>query len=154
MNSINSSEQVGQSCPITPDLVDSSLTRIFSIFTFSIIVIYVFTPFKWLMFWPTIEFAIRVFGGIKYSPTCLLIKAGLDISHVVTKKVNAGPKRFAAKIGLLFTLLMSLSFVLDWPILSMVFGIISLIAVGAEAVLGFCVACFMYNYLKKIGIKV
>jgi len=42
---------------------------------------------------------------------------------------------------------MSLSFLIGLPNLSFVLGLISFLAVGAEAVFGFCVACYIYTYI-------
>ncbi len=135
------------SCPISTDVVNSKLTRIYSIVTFIAIGIYLFTPFKEIIYLSATDFIIRVFIGVKYSPICFFIKKGLALGQIQTHMVNAGPKKFAAKIGLVFTVLMSFSALLDLSSVSFILGSISFLAVGAEAVIGFCVACYIYTFI-------
>lgn len=137
------------SCPISYDLVNSRLTRAYSIITFAAIIVYVFTPFKEIIYISAIDFIIRVFFGVKYSIICASIKFTLKFGNFEPQMVNAGPKKFAAKIGLLFTTLMSLAHILNFENFSLSLGVISLIAVGAEAVFGYCVACKLHQYLPE-----
>jgi len=141
------------SCPISADLINTKLTRIYSIITFLAISIYLFTPFKEVIYISASDFIIRVLFGIKYSPICYLIKNGLKISRVKIHMVNAGPKKFAAKVGLVFTVLMSIGIILNFKILSSVLGTISFIAIGAEAFFGFCIACYIYSFIPNIWKK-
>ena len=136
---------INTSCPISPELVNSKLTRIYSFFTFITILVYAYTPFKEIIFITTLDFAIRIFIGIKYSPICSTIKYVLNIGKFKVEMVNAGPKKFAAKIGFLITALMSISYILDFPLSSTILAHISIIAVGAESIFGYCVACKVYS---------
>lgn len=138
-----------QSCPISAELVNAKLTRIYSIITFLSISIYLFTPFKEVIFFSASDFIIRIFVGVKYSPICNLIKLSLKIGNVPSHMVNAGPKRFAAKIGLIFTVLMSISYILNLYYFSIILAVISFTAVGLEAIIGFCVACYIYSKLPS-----
>ena len=137
------------SCPISTELVDSTLTRIYSILTFIAISLYLFTPFKEIIFISAIDFIIRIFFGVKYSPICKLIKYILKIGNFPSHMVNAGPKKFAAKIGMIVTVLMSISFLADLKYSSIIIGTISFSAVGAEAIFGFCVACWVYSKMPN-----
>ena len=138
-----------KSCPISADLVNAKLTRIYAIVTFLAISIFLFTSFKAIIFFSTTDFIIRIFFGVKYSPICFLIRNGLKLTKVETHMVNAGPKKFAAKIGLIFTSLMSLGVLLNLPLFTTIVAGITFIAVGSEAIFGFCVACFLYQYIPK-----
>ena len=137
------------SCPISPELVNSNLTRTYSLLTFTSIILYVFTPFKEVIYISALDFIIRIFIGVKYSPICSIIKYILKIGNFQSHMVNAGPKKFAAKIGMIITSLMSISYLLDLSNTSLILGIISLVAVGAEAIFGFCVACWMHSKLPS-----
>jgi hypothetical protein len=137
------------SCPITFENVNAKLTRTYAIITFIILLLFVFTPFKAVIYVSAIDFFIRVFFGVKYSPICFSIKKVLNWVHVPQKMVNAGPKKFASKVGLIFTVLMSFSLFFEFTTVSLIIGLISVTAIGAEALFGFCVACFLYNYLPE-----
>ena len=136
-----------QSCPISTDKVNSSLTKVYSIFTFSVITIFLFSPFKEIIFISTVDFIIRIFFGIKYSPICTFIKFGLKVSNVPVHMVNAGPKKFAAKVGMLFTVLISVGVVFNFPMLSVISAGIAFVAIGAEVFFDYCLACTIHSFL-------
>jgi len=141
---------INASCPISYDLVNERLTRAYSGFTFISLLIYVVTPFKWFLFISAFDFIIRVTIGVKYSPICYIIKNMLLLINAKPHMVNAGPKKFAAKIGLAFTVSMSIIYLLNMPeIIGLVLGVFSLIAVGAEVFFKFCIACTMYSWFVK-----
>ena len=138
-----------KSCPISPELVNETLVRSYSFVTFFAISVYLFTPFKEVIFISAIDFIIRVVIGVKYSPICNIIKLVLKTGNFPSHMINAGPKKFAAKIGLIITVLMSLSVIFDFQTTSVILGIISFTAVGAEAIFGYCVACKVHSFLPE-----
>ncbi len=138
------------SCPISYDLVNERLTRVYSAFTFVSLLIYVVTPYKWFLLISAADFIIRVTVGVKYSPVCFLIRHSLNLLNSKPHMVNAGPKKFAAKIGLAFTVSMSLIYLFELPeIIGLVLGVFSLVAVGAEVFFKYCIACVMYGWFVK-----
>lgn len=138
-----------QACPISTDRVNSKLTKIYSIVTFTVVSIFLFTPFKEIIYLSAFDFIIRIFWGIKFSPICSVIKYGLKVGNVPVHMVNAGPKKFAAKVGMLFTVLISIGVILDLPSLSFVSGGIAFVAIGAEVFFDYCLACTIYSYLPE-----
>ena len=135
-----------QTCPISTDRVNSRLTKVYSIFTFSVIGVFLFTPFKEAIYISVVDFAIRIFMGVKYSPICTTIKYGLKVGNVPVHMVNAGPKKFSAKVGLLFTLIISLGVAINLPLLSLITGAMAFIAIGAEVFFDYCIACKIYSF--------
>ena len=65
-------------------------------------IIFLLTPFKEIIFLTTLDFIVRVLFSVKYSPICTVIKFSLKTLNIQTHMVNAGPKKFAAKIGFIF----------------------------------------------------
>ena len=143
-----------QSCPIVHERVDEKLVRLNASIVFIGLLFFVFTPAKWVIIPIAADFAIRVFLGVKRSPICLGIKFTLNVMQAESHLINAGPKRFAAKIGLVLMILIGVLYFFDFTLASKVVGIISLVAIGAEAFSGFCVACQIYNILPAMGIKI
>ena len=142
-----------QSCPIVYDRVDNKLTRINALITFIGLFAFVFLGIKWIILLVTADFAVRVFFGIKYSPMCYGIKWSLNKMNSEPHLVNAGPKKFAAKIGLTLTSILSLLYIFNFNQAAEILGVVSIIAIGAEAFLGYCVACKVYNILRNMGIE-
>jgi len=141
------------SCPIVYERVDEKLTRFNAFIIFTGLVFFVFFPIKWIIVPITADFAIRVFFGVKNSPICYGLKWALNKMHEEAHLVNAGPKRFAAKIGLTLTSILSLLYIFDFTFAYQIIGVISFIAVGAEAFFKYCVACKVYKLLCNMGVK-
>ena len=140
-------------CPIVNERVDTKLIRINAFFVLSALLFFFFTPLKWLIYIVAIDFVIRVFFGVKHSPVCKIIRKSLDIISVEQHKVNAGPKKVAAKFGLAFSILIIISELLGWQILSSGITIFFILATALEVFFSFCLVCKIYPYLNKVGIK-
>ena len=142
-----------QSCPIVYERVDEKLIRLNASVVFVGLLLFVFTSAKWLIIPIIADFAIRVFFGVKRSPICFGIKFMLNAMQAEPHLINAGPKRFAAKMGLTLMTLIGLLYLFDFTLASEIVSLISLMAIGTEAFTGFCVACKIYNILQSVGIK-
>ena len=141
------------SCPIVNERVNEKLVRINGLIVFIGLFLFVFFSIKWVILLITADFAIRVFFGVKNSPLCHGIKYSLNKANSQPHLINAGPKKFAAKVGLSLTSIISLLYIFDFTEAAQIIGIISLIAVGAEVFFNYCVACKIYNIIQRMGIK-
>jgi hypothetical protein len=63
--------------------------------------------------------------------------------------VNAGPKVFAAKIGFVFCCAISTFYLLNFPLISMAFGLIFSMCAALEALFRFCIACKIYPFIQR-----
>ena len=144
---------MANSCPITYEKVNQKITRINAAIVFAGLLLFVFTPYKVIIFPIVIDFLIRVLFGLKYSPFCFLIKHSLNILNSKPHLVNAGPKKFAAKIGLTLTSILLISHILGFETFGFILGIISIIAIGMEVFFNYCVACKIYSILTNMGLK-
>jgi len=142
-----------QYCPIVNERVDEKLVRLNSSIVFAGLLIFVFTPAKWIIVPIFADFAIRVFMGVKRSPICNGLKYVLDVMDAKPHLTNAGPKKFAAKMGLFLMTLVGVLLLFQFYAASNIVAFISLIAIGAEAFFGYCVACKIYNVLLSMGVK-
>ena len=143
-----------ESCPIVNERIDEKLIRINGLIVFIGLALFVFLSIKWVIFFITADFAIRVFFGAKNSPLCTGIKWSLNKAHSQPHLINAGPKKFAAKVGLSLTSILSILYIFDFIFAAQIIGIISMTAVGAEVFFNYCVACQIYNWIQKLGIKI
>ena len=142
------------SCPIVNERVDENLIRLNSGIIFTTLILFVFTPAKWLIIPITLDFAIRIFLGVKKSPVCIALKAALNTLSVEPCMINAGPKRFAAKLGLGFSLVITTLYLSHFTEAATIAGGIMTVIVGLEAFLGYCVGCKMYGLLISWGFKI
>jgi len=140
---------VNKSCPIVYKSVDKHIIRVNAIIVFTFLLGFIFTSNPMLILMVLGDFVIRVFFGLKYSPICFFIKRGLRMSGVKPHLINAGPKIFAARIGLIFSALTFLTSLLGFTFLSTTIALVFIIAVGLEAFFNYCLACEIYPYYNK-----
>jgi hypothetical protein len=94
-----------------------------------------------------LDFIIRAFAEPRYSPLALVgrgVSSALGLKKVM---VDSAPKIFAARIGLVFTVVSGILLVLRLPLAGgIVLGILAICAF-LESVFGFCLGCWMYSLL-------
>ena len=137
-----------QVCPISTKQVNENISRLNAGFTVLMISAYMISGMQFLLILTISDFILRNIYEGKHNP---VIKMNSFIARIVVKKVhliNAGPKIFAARVGLSLSILgLLLSFI------SFEAGVIPLAILGffsfLESVFGFCVACKLYPYLKE-----
>jgi hypothetical protein len=138
------------SCPVDLKTVDKNLVRANAFFVFSMILIYILTNNYIFIFIILIDFALKVFFGVKYSPISRTIKYLLRKASVKIQLIDAWPKIFAAKIGLILAIIITICHFSDLTFPALIFALIFLIASGLEAFFNYCLACFIYPYYKKL----
>jgi hypothetical protein len=134
-----------KACPISIDRVDKYLLKSYA----AIVVLFLFLfligyriPFVFI----TADFIIRVFFGIKFSPTCFMIRYVFSLLHIRPRLINAGPKKFAAYVGLVFSLSILVSCSFEFFTIANVFASMFLVALLLELVLDYCLACQMQTW--------
>ena len=96
-----------------------------------------------------VDFIIRAFIKPKYSPVATLARGIVSGLKLPKKMVDSAPKVFAARIGVLFTVVTTILFVLGVGVPGIAVLSILLLCAGLEAFLGFCLGCWMYALLPK-----
>jgi len=141
-------------CPVSDKKVDEHVARVNGIFTVLLLIILVLTQSIIPVVFLAIDFFFRSSDYSKYS---LIVNSSKEIvSYFELKQnfINAGPKIFAARIGLIFNCLIIISFVLNsfLPAYSLT-GMLLLFSF-LEAAYGICVACEIYPFVYRILYKV
>lgn len=136
-------------CPISDKQIDENVARMNAAFTFALIVIFGLSQSIIPVIFLAVDFLLRSTGLSIYSPLGLMsrrIVLALDINK---SQINAGPKIFAARLGLFMTTLIALLMVFNatWTAFLLA-GILALFSF-LEAAFSICVACEIYPYLYK-----
>jgi hypothetical protein len=97
------------------------------------------------------DFYVRGFGKKQWSVFRYLAIQTVTILDVKEKLIDAGGKKFAAKIGLILSILLTVSTILQWPVAVYTLGGMLVICALLESVLAFCVGCEVYSLLQKIN---
>jgi len=138
-------------CPVSNRLVDEKLCRFNAFYTFSFVCGFLVTGSFWFLLIMAVDFALRLYNKGMYNPILRLNKFFLELFHVSRSLINAGPKIFAARAGLLLSVLSIVGFLVSAPVFSAVFaGILGFFSL-LELTAGFCVACRLYPYALLIN---
>jgi hypothetical protein len=96
------------------------------------------------------DFALRGFGGRRWSPVARLSRSLLAILRLAPRRTNAGPKAFAAKLGFGFSVVVALAFFFGQETLGVAAGVPFALCAILEGTLGFCVGCRMYQVSQRV----
>ena len=134
--------------------MNERIARANAFITSVLVIAFIATQYKIILVFLAMDFIIRGFLKVRYSPIKKVSEWIIDLLNPSKKLINAGPKKFAAKIGfvLSFTILALLLFKI-FTLALIVAGILLFFSV-LEAVFGICVACKIYPYIyPKVTIK-
>lgn len=136
-------------CPVSDKWMNERVARINGATTILLLLTFGLTQSMIPVAFLALDFALRASDYAKYS---LITRSSKGLAKCLTRSehfINAGPKIFAARIGLVCCVLIMLTAMLNasWVagITAGALGLFSLL----ETAFGFCVACEIYPYLYK-----
>ena len=138
-----------QACPISIEKVDENVVRTNAILTVLSLIIFLFTPYEWIIFVLGTDFAIRGFLNKKYSFYSAISKTIVSLFNAKPSPTNAGPKIFAAKIGTIFCGLLIICYILNLQSVIFIISIIFMFFAFLESAFGYCLACKIYPFIYK-----
>jgi hypothetical protein len=141
---------MSQSCPISYIKVNETFVRLQAVFISLLGISFLIqTNIVWLLIL-LYDFSVRLLGYKKASPFYFINLYIINIASLPSHIVDAGPKQFAAKLGLFFVISALILYLLGFPLVSSsIIGILTICAFF-EAWLGLCVGCVIYPFFKKI----
>lgn len=138
-------------CPITDKRIDERVARLNGVFTVLLVALFIAFNFWIGLLILIVDFAIRGFIDSKYSPICQLSKRIAKGFNSESKLINAGPKIFAAQVGLFLAAVALFGFAAGCStfclVVAGVLGFFSFL----ESAFGYCVACQLYPLFRKIN---
>ena len=141
---------MGAACPVALIRVDEYQVRMHAFLVMLAAVGFVWSGSGWLLALLLYDFGIRVLFSPKGSPFYQASRGIVALLPLAAKPVDAGPKRFAAKIGLVFVIGGMVCFVSGYAGGSCwLMGLMALFA-ALEAACGFCVGCRIYTLLLPL----
>jgi hypothetical protein len=136
-------------CPISEKKVNERIARVNATISVLLITGFLFTQNIVFVAFLAIDFFLRSTDRAKFSLVVISSKNIVKYLPVKELLINAGPKIFAARIGLVFSSLIVISYILNAKILAFILaGILGLFSF-LEAALGLCVACEIYPYVYR-----
>ncbi|MPT33258.1 MAG: DUF4395 domain-containing protein [Chryseobacterium sp.] len=116
---------------------------------FSVIVVAVVSLFfKWpfLLLLLVFDFIIRALGQ-SFSPLALFSKSIANILKLKKRSIFAAPKRFAAALGAVFTVLVFLLMINGFHDEAFITGFLLIILASLESFFKICVGCYIYQFV-------
>lgn len=140
-------------CPVSNKKINEHVSRLNGVFTVVLLLAFILT----LSIIPVVilatDFLLRASDYSRFSPIGNFSKIFVRYLQLNQRLINAGPKIFAARIGLIFTSLIIVSLLLNATLPALVFaGVLGLFSF-LEAAIGICVACEVYPFLYLLLYK-
>ena len=134
-------------CPISAERIDENQVRVTALGVVVIMGAFFMTGYVIFPALLAVDFFIRAFTKLKYSPLSWL--SHLFVNSIGTSPVwiDKAPKVFAARIGLLLTLITDVSALVGLPVVAMVAGVTLVGFAFIECGLNFCAGCWVYTYV-------
>lgn len=137
-----------ETCPISPEVVDDQATRIGAALTILIVIAGLWQGRFWIPLLLAVDFGLRSRGWSSFSPIAQASKALRKATGLQPRPINAGPKRFAALIGVIFSLGIAIAQSLHDPKVALALGSVLIFCAALEAFLGFCLGCKVYGFFQ------
>jgi hypothetical protein len=132
-------------CPVDFVLINENKVRIIAFFVLTLAVVYLFTGIWLIMAFLVLDFLLRAFNWGKFSLLGLLSDAVIKQLKIKTMPVDRAPKRFAAMIGLFFTVGILILGLRHFALLANISTVILCCFATLEAFAGFCAGCYVYS---------
>jgi hypothetical protein len=94
-----------------------------------------------------VDFFIRAFTRLPYSPLSGLAHIFVKVMGTQAVLIDKAPKIFAARIGLVLTLITTLAALLGLSLLAYISGSVLVLFAFLECGLNFCMGCWVYTYV-------
>lgn len=134
-------------CPISDERINEQVTRINALFGILLVVFgFAFNAVFFFVFL-TADFYIRAFTKARFSPISYISYSMVNALKLNKKSIDKAPKIFAARIGFLMTLAITILYLLQLNTAAFVVGGILVFFATLEFALAICMGCIMYTYL-------
>jgi hypothetical protein len=134
-------------CPVSPERVDENQVRVTALGVVFVMGAYLFTDALVLPALLAVDFFIRAFTRLNYSPLGFLAHLLVRLIGTQVVPIDKAPKIFAARIGFIFTVLTLLGAIMNLTFLSYISGSILILFAFLECGLNFCAGCWVYSFV-------
>ena len=140
-------------CPFSPQTINEKVARMTAFLTVLLLLAGLFSMLHWIALILCVDFFIRGFTTWPISPLRRAARAQTKILRLKPKMINAGPKIFAAKIGFIFTAIITALSFAGLTTAARIFTEILILFAGLEAFAGICVGCHVYSFVQTVKRK-
>ncbi|MGE5355180.1 MAG: DUF4395 domain-containing protein [Deltaproteobacteria bacterium] len=139
-----------ESCPVELKSINKKIVRANAFVVFLFVTLFLITQSTLIIGFIAIDFFIKVFFGARYSPVSIINCFFIRKAKLKPQMIDAGPKIFAARIGLVLSILIVIFHLTGLYIPSLVFTLFLMSASSLEAFFDICLACLIYPWFSKL----
>jgi hypothetical protein len=133
-------------CPVSTQRINRNVVRITGFMMATMIALYAITGSIYFIIAITIDYFIRAFTSLKYSPFSWLAYQITQLFKLKEIQIDKAPKIFASRVGFLFALATVILYYFH-PTSSLIVGLTLMGFALLESVFDFCVGCVVYTYV-------
>lgn len=134
-------------CPVSTLRVDENRIRATAFGVVITLGFFLMTGFWILPALLMVDFYIRAFSKLTYSPLSWLGHLFVNMLGTRPVWIDKAPKIFAARIGFIFSALTLAGTLLGWTLFSFITGATLVVFAFLECGLNFCMGCWVYTYV-------
>lgn len=137
-------------CPISTERIPEHISRLTALLVVLLLIAYLISG---NLIFPVIlitDFLSRSFYGGKLSVLAYSSKIISNTLSLNSKMVDKAPKIFAARLGLLFSILLFVTALLHLKSASLAIVVLFGVCAFLEFAISFCVGCFIYTFIVTL----
>lgn len=134
-------------CPVSPERVDENRVRVTALGVILMMGVFFLTGNVLFPALLIVDFFIRAFSRLPYSPLSWLAHKLVMVIGTKPVLIDKAPKIFAARIGLLFTVIITVASFLGFGLLANIMGATLVLFAFLECGLNFCTGCWVYTFI-------
>jgi hypothetical protein len=134
-------------CPISNEYINERVTRINALLAIFLVVFALFFNSVIFLIFLTADFYTRAFTNAKYSPISYLSHRMVNALNLNKKETDKAPKIFAARMGFIMTLAITILMLLKLNTAAFAISGILIFFASLEFTLAICMGCIIYTYL-------
>ena len=139
-------------CPVDFITVNENKVRLTALYVFLLAVVYIIIPGWIIPAFLAVDFFLRGYNFGKYSLLNMLSEKEVQLFGIKTKPIDQAPKRFAAKIGFIFSVAILAATIFNYGTAAIVLAMVLTLFAFLESFMGFCAGCYVYTfYIKLFG---
>jgi bifunctional ADP-heptose synthase (sugar kinase/adenylyltransferase) len=138
-------------CPVDFVSMNENKARLTALLVLILGTIFLITGLWFIMAFLVIDFLLRANNLGKYSLLAILSDAVIKQLKIKNKPTDRAPKRFAAGVGLVFTMGILILTLLHLDTATLLVTLVLLLFAFLESFVGFCAGCYVYSMLQKLG---
>jgi len=132
--------------------INENKVRLNALWVFILVTVSLFYAGLPIAVFLAVDFFLRGFNFGNYSPLAKLSDIVIKQLNIGSKPIFQAPKRFAARIGFILSVLIVAALLVQLNIIALGLGIVFSTFAFLESFLGFCAGCYVYSFLLQLKI--